>query len=237
MKLAAIQRELEAAASPAKAKTLLWFFKTGPGEYGEGDRFRGIVVPVLRAIAKRHRALGWGDLARLLKSPFHEDRLAALMILTLRVEKASPEEKDRALAFYLARTRYINNWDLVDLSAPSVVGERLLEKKETALFFELIHSPVLWERRIAMVGSYAFIRKGETTVAYQLAEQLLSDSEDLMHKASGWMLRESGKRDLAGLVTFLETHASRMPRTMLRYAIEKFAEPERRRWLAVRKAV
>jgi 3-methyladenine DNA glycosylase AlkD len=235
MKLEAIQRELEAAADPAKAKTLQWFFKTGPGEYGEGDRFRGIVVPVLRAIAKRHRALGWGDLTRLLKSPFHEDRLAALMVLTIRVEKATPAEKDRALAFYLARTRHINNWDLVDLSAPDVVGDRLWEKKETALLFELVRSPVLWERRIAMVGSYAFIRKGEPAVAFRLAAKLLDDAEDLMHKASGWMLREAGKRDPAGLAAFLEAHAPRMPRTMLRYAIEKYPEPERRRWLAIKK--
>lgn len=232
--LKSVRQELEAAASPAKAKVLRWFFKTGPGEYGEGDRFRGIVVPVLRAIAKRHRSLGWGDLGRLLRSPFHEDRLAALMILVLRVEKAAPAEKDRAMAFYLARTRHINNWDLVDLSAPAVVGARLVEKNEPALLFELVRSPVLWERRIAMVGSFAFIRGGRPGVAFALAERLLGDSEDLIHKAAGWMLREAGKRDRAGLVAFLESHAAAMPRTMLRYAIEKFPEPDRRRWLARR---
>ncbi len=236
MSLEGIQRELEAAGNPAKAKTLQWFFKTGPGDYGEGDRFRGIVVPVLRSISRRHRELGWGDLSRLLRSPFHEDRLAALMVLVLRVEKASAAEKDRAMAFYLARTRFINNWDLVDLSAPAVVGERLREKKETARLFELVRSPVLWERRIAMVGSYAFIRAGCPAVAFRLAARLLTDPEDLMHKAAGWMLREAGKRDPAGLVAFLERHAPRMPRTMLRYSIERFSEPERRRWLAVRKA-
>ncbi len=235
MSLEPLQRDLEAAADPDKAKILRRFFKTGPGEYGEGDRFRGIPVPLLRAIAKRHRDLGWGDLNRLLRSPWHEDRLAALMLLAMRAEQGAPAEKDRVLSFYLARTRFVNNWDLVDLSAPDVVGTRLVETNEPGLLFELVRSPVLWERRIAMVGCFAFIRSGRSDVAFALAEKLLNDAEDLMHKAAGWMLREAGKRDRAGLTGFLEQHAARMPRTMLRYAIEKFPAPERRRWLAIRR--
>ena len=227
-----IQRELEEAGDPAKAVFLQRFFKTGPGGYAEGDRFRGLTVPVTRAIARRYQDLAERDLDRLLRSPFHEDRLAALMILVFRAGRASPAEKDRLLAFYLARTARINNWDLVDLSAPAVVGERLVERGDPALLFELVRSSSLWERRIGMLGSLAFIRAGRPSVAFGLAEKLLGDRHDLMHKAAGWMLREAGKRDLAGLIKFLEKHAAVMPRTMLRYSIEKFAEPERRRWLA-----
>jgi len=229
--LTAIRRDLNAAANPAKATVLQRFFKTGPDEYGEGDRFRGITVPVLRALAKRHRDLGWGDLDRLVRSSWHEDRLAALMLLVMRVEKGTPAEKDRTLDFYLARTRFINNWDLVDLSAPDIVGARLVEKNAPGLLFELVRSPVLWERRIAMVGSYAFIRSGRMEVTTALAAKLLNDAEDLMHKAAGWMLREAGKRDPAALIGFLTRHAGRMPRTMLRYAIEKFDATERQRWM------
>lgn len=231
--LAAMQRELAAAGDPVKAVFLMRFFKTGPGQYGEGDLFRGITVPVLRAIVGRHRDLAWGEVSRLLRSPYHEDRLAALMVLVFRVSKGSPAVKDRALAFYLARTRWINNWDLVDLSAPRIVGERLVEKGDPALLFSLAESSDLWERRIAIVGSYAFVRSGGTAVTLALAEKLLGDREDLMHKATGWMLREAGKRDPGGLAGFLERHAGVMPRTMLRYAIEKYPPEERKRWLAV----
>jgi 3-methyladenine DNA glycosylase AlkD len=233
--LAHIQHELEAAGDPEKARFLQGFFKTGPGQYAEGDRFRGLTVPVTRAIAKRHPDLTWSDLDRLLRAPFHEDRLAALMILTLRVEKkkALPAEKDRVLDFYLARTRCVNNWDLVDLSAPVVVGERLVERNDPSLLFRLALSSLLWERRIGMVASYAFIRARQTPVAFILAGMLLGDRHDLMHKAAGWMLREAGKRDLRGLKLFLKKHAAVMPRTMLRYAIEKFSPAERLHWMTV----
>jgi 3-methyladenine DNA glycosylase AlkD len=233
-----IQRELEAAGDPDKARFLQGFFKTGPGQYAEGDRFRGLTVPVTRAIAKRYLALTWGELDSLLRAPFHEDRLAALMVLTLRAEakKASPVEKERILDFYLARTRFVNNWDLVDLSAPSVVGRRLVERNDPSLLFKLALSSLLWERRIGMVASHAFIRARQTPVAYILAEMLLGDRHDLMHKASGWMLREAGKRDPAGLKTFLGKHAGVMPRTMLRYSIERLSPAERLRWMQVRSA-
>ena len=233
MPLAILQRELEAAGDPAKALFLHRFFKTGPGQYAEGDRFRGLTVPVTRALARRHGDLSWGDLDRLLRSPFHEDRLAALMILARRAgaKRAAPADKDRALDFYLARTRFINNWDLVDLSAPAVVGARLVERNDPSLLFSLARSSLLWERRIGMVGSYAFIRARQTSVAFILAGILLEDRHDLMHKAAGWMLREAGKRDLRGLVLFLERYAAVMPRTMLRYSIEKFTPAERHRWM------
>jgi 3-methyladenine DNA glycosylase AlkD len=231
--ITAFRRELAKAGDPAKAVFLLRFFKTGPGQYGEGDLFRGITVPVLRAIARRYQDLPWGAISDLLRSPYHEDRLAALMVLVFRVAEAAPAVKDRALAFYLARTRWINNWDLVDLSAPQIVGQRLVEKRDPALLFALAQSPMLWKRRIAIVGSYAFIRSGATEVTLGLAEKLLGDKQDLMHKATGWMLREAGKRDLPGLTDFLGRHAGAMPRTMLRYAIEKLPPEERKRWMAV----
>lgn len=229
----AIQKELAAAGDSAKAALLRRFFKTGPGEYGEGDRFRGVTVPAVRAIARRHPDLPEAELDLLLASPWHEDRLCALLILTLRAEaKRTPAaEKDAIFAFYLARTPRINNWDLVDLSAPAVVGRRLVERNDPSPLFELARSSLIWERRIGMVGSHAFIRERQTSVAFILADMLLGDRHDLMHKAAGWMLREAGKRDLDGLRHFLRARAGAMPRTMLRYAIERFPEPERLKWL------
>jgi len=230
---ASTQRELAALASPTDAANLQWFFKTGPGEYGAGDIFRGIRVPALRQLAPRYDALPMRELLRLLRAKFHEDRLFALLLLVRQFERGDEADKRRILNIYLRRTRYINNWDLVDLSAPNIVGAWVAAHGSCGLLEKLVRSPLLWERRIAMVASFALIRQNRHAPTLALARKLLRDPEDLLHKATGWMLREVGKRDKAALCAFLGRHAAAMPRTMLRYAIERFPEDERKRYLRV----
>lgn len=226
---------LRKLVNPEKAKHLSRFFKTGKGEYGEGDKFIGITVPVMRAYARKYAEASYEELEELLDSSYHEERLLALTILTAQFERGSEAEKKRIFNFYLAHTKSINNWDLVDLSAYKIVGAYLLARPR-AVLYRLAKSKNLWERRIAIISTFAFIRCGECEDALKLAEMLLSDPHDLTHKATGWMLREVGKRcGEKKLKQFLNKHAARMPRTALRYAIERFPETERKRYLAIKR--
>jgi 3-methyladenine DNA glycosylase AlkD len=229
--LALARRELAAHANAKDAEILSWFFKTGPGEYGAGDRFRGIRVPVLRQIARQLSDLTQPDVIRLLHSPYHEDRLLALLVWVAQFERGDESCRSRLHDAYLSHTRSINNWDLVDLSAPNIAGAWALSHG-TRQLLELSHSHSLWERRLAIVATHAFIRANRFTPTLVIARRLLHDPEDLLHKATGWMLREVGKRDADVLRGFLARHVKTMPRTMLRYAIERFPEPERKRWMA-----
>jgi 3-methyladenine DNA glycosylase AlkD len=228
--LAQIRRDLREHASEKKAAVLQRFFKTGPGEYGEGDRFIGVQVPAARRVAKRHAALPLRRVRSLLRSPVHEERLLALLILVQKFGRADPAEQQEIYDFYLAHTGQINNWDLVDLSADKIVGAYLLPRKR-AVLRRLARSEDLWERRIAIVATFCFIRQGQFEDTLEVAGFLLHDEHDLIHKAVGWMLREVGKRDLAIEEGFLARYYRTMPRTMLRYAIERFAEPRRQAYL------
>ena len=219
--------ELDGAGDPERAEHLRRFFRTGPGEYGEGDRFLGLRVPEVRAIARRHRELSLHDLAYALASPWHEHRQAALFVLADRYRRAQPAEREAIAAFYLHHLDAVNSWDLVDGSAPHILGAYLLERDRSVLY-ELAGSGHLWRQRVAVLATFAFIRAGQFQDTLRLAELLRDHPHDLIHKAVGWMLREIGKRDLAVEERFLDRHAASMPRTMLRYAIERF-EPERRR--------
>ncbi len=230
MSMADIRRALRAKADPAQAKVLSKFFKTGKGQYGEGDMFLGIKVPVQREIAKAHCGCPLADISRLLDSKIHEERLTALLILTMRYEKADAAEKQEIYDLYIASAVRINNWDLVDLSAPQIVGAHLMNRDRSALK-RLAASKNIWERRIAIVSTLHFIRNNDFSATLEIAEKLVSDSHDLIRKAVGWMLREVGKRDPAAERSFLDRHCRTMPRTMLRYAIEKFPEPLRQSYL------
>ncbi len=207
------------------------FFKTGPGEYGEGDRFLGIRVPVTRKLAHKYRDLPERSVLALVKSPYHEERLLAILILVKQYERSKGADRSRIADVYLLHRAYVNNWDLVDSSAHLILGPELFGK-DLSLLDDLVTSESLWDRRIAVMATYHFIRQGEFSTTLDFAERLLEDPEDLIHKCTGWMLREIGKRDAALLREFLGRHAGRMPRTMLRYAIEKLPEKERKDWLA-----
>jgi len=224
--LPALRRELAGLTDPAQAAFLQRFFKTGPGEYAEGDRFRGIRVPVLRRLSRGYGSLRMEDILVLLKSPWHEDRLVALLVLARQFGGASAQEQRKIYQLYLNHTRYINNWDLVDVTVTHIVGAWLLDR-DPAPLFSLVASPFLWERRIAIVATHEFIRRNRFDLTLQLAEKLLDDPHDLIHKAAGWMLREVGKRDQGVLRRFLDQHQDHMPRTMLRYAIERLPPSER----------
>ncbi|MBM3162182.1 MAG: DNA alkylation repair protein [Chlorobi bacterium] len=221
---------LQALSDEKTAGILRRFFKTGPGEYGEGDMFRGIRVPVLRKLCREFSHASVDDAVGLLASGWHEDRLLGLLMLVERCKK--PDEANGTLIYtqYCSRTDRINNWDLVDLSCPRIVGCHLQERDRLPLYrFALSES--LWERRIAIVSTFHFIRCGEFDDTLAIAERLMGDKEDLIHKATGWMLREVGKRDEEVLEGFLSQYCRRLPRTMLRYAIEKLPEPRRQAWL------
>ena len=205
-------------------------FQNGPGEYGEGDLFRGIRVPVLRKLANKYKQATVSDAEQLLQSPFHEDRLLALLILVQLYRRGDAAQRQAIYKLYLANTKFINNWDLVDSSAAGIVGAFLHERDKTPLT-RLAQSVVLWERRIAIIATSYFIKQGQFDETLRIAELLVNDSEDLIHKATGWMLREVGNRDRATEEVFLRRHYRHMPRTMLRYAIEKFPEPERQAYL------
>lgn len=227
----ALERALKAAADPRRAAAVAKFFKTGKGEYGEGDRFIGITVPALRMIARQYVALGLNDLARLLASPIHEYRLVALEILVAQYERADEAERERIVSFYLRHTAGMNNWDLVDAAAPYILGEHLKARPRSVLD-RLAASANLWERRIAVVSTLALVRGGEVAETHRIARKLLEDEHDLIHKAVGWALRESGKVSSDALVEFLRAHYPRIPRTTLRYAIERFPAAQRKKLLA-----
>ena len=226
----AIRAALRDRADAAVAEHAQRYFKTAEGQYGFGDRFLGIRVPVLRSLVGRYAALSDRGVLTLLCSPYHEERLFALLVMVKQFACADAAQQQAIFTRYLDHTRYINNWDLVDASAPNIVGAYLYPRSRRPLYI-LAASPVLWERRIAMLATFYFIRHNDFDDALAVARRLRDDREDLIHKAVGWMLREIGKRDAAAERAFLDEHAACMPRTMLRYAIEKFPEPMRRRYL------
>jgi len=228
--LESLKKELQELADEKQAEILQRFFKTGKGEYGEGDIFLGIKVPVQRNVAKKYSGLSLPKIQELLKSKIHEHRLIGLIILTEKYKKNGEEEKANIFNFYLKNTKNINNWDLVDVTAPGIVGHFLSDKKKNILY-DLARSNNLWERRIAIVSTFDFIRQQEFEDTLALSEILLDDKHDLIHKAVGWMLREVGKKDETVLEAFLKQHYKVMPRTMLRYAIEKFEEEKRKKYL------
>ncbi|TGK36382.1 DNA alkylation repair protein [Leptospira gomenensis] len=226
-----VQKELCSLSDPIKADFLAGFFKTGPGQYAEGDVFIGVVVPKQRKIARKFRDLPLEEIRILLNSPVHEERLTSLLILCDRFSKATPQEKKRIHRFYLDNLKRVNNWDLVDLSSRVLIGEYLRDK-DRKILDRLAKSKRMWDRRIAIVSTYALIVAGEFEDTIRIAEILLSDKEDLIHKATGWMLREVADRDRTTTLLFLDKHADRMPRTMLRYTIEKFPDSLKRKYMA-----
>jgi 3-methyladenine DNA glycosylase AlkD len=232
---AAVRTALAELADPERAAGMARYFQARPGGYGEGDRFLGVAVPPQRAIAKRHAAgLSLADVDELLSSPWHEERLTALLVLVQRFQRADGEERRRIVDLYLSRRDRVDNWDLVDASAPYLLGPWLLRSGEWALLDQLAASGSVWDRRIAVMATFAGIRAGRYDETLQLADRLLTDPADLVHKAVGWMLREVGNRDLACAEAFLAPRYGRMPRTMLRYAIERFPADRRRDYLAGR---
>jgi len=230
-----VKKDLRSYINPEKAAFFPRFFKTGPGQYGEGDVFLGVTVPNTRIVAKKYCDLSLDQLDTLLKSEWHEDRLLALIIMVNQFKKADAVKQKELYEFYLEHMDRINNWDLVDTSARDVVGAYLYQHQELLPVLDtLAESDVLWERRIATIATFYFLTKGEPDVTIKIATKLLHDKEDLMHKAVGWMLREMGKRcDTKLLVEFLEQHAAIMPRTTLRYAIEHFDPATRKQFLAL----
>jgi 3-methyladenine DNA glycosylase AlkD len=229
MKAANVRKELKSMADPDKAVILQRFFKTGLGQYGEGDIFIGVTVPQSRKIAKKFSQLQLVEVKTLLYSRIHEERLVALLILVWRYSSAldNREEKEEIVKFYLDNIKQVNNWDLVDLSAPNILGAHLIDNRDRRLLYRLAKSENVWERRVAILATYHFIRNGDFSYTLKIAEMLLQDRHDLIHKAVGWMLREVGKRDVTAQEVFLEKYWSVMPRTMLRYAIERLPENKR----------
>jgi 3-methyladenine DNA glycosylase AlkD len=224
--LAALKRELAQAAQGKRAGSSAWF-KTGKGEYGEGDKFIGVRVPAQRTIAAKYHRLGLDAIEKLLRSPIHEHRFTGLLILVAQYERGDESTRRRIFSFYLDHTRCVNNWDLVDVSAPGIVGEHLVLRPRRVLY-RLARSPGLWERRIAMVATAAFIDRGDLKDTFAIAARLLADGHDLIHKATGWMLREAGKHSRSQLMKFLKRNYSKIPRTTLRYAIEHLPEAQRK---------
>jgi len=225
-----LRKEILKLKNPAKAKVLMGFFKTGKGEYGEGDKFLGIVVPKQRELVKKYwKDLNLTEITKLLKSPFHEERLIALLLLVKKFETG--EEQEKIFKLYLKNTKFINNWDLVDLTAPNIVGE-YLKGKDRKVLYKLAKSKSLWEKRISILATFQFIKNKDPKDTLKISEILLKDEHDLIHKAVGWMLREVGKKCGEEIEEkFLQKYVKKMPRTMLRYAIERFPEEKRQRYL------
>nr|WP_315407819.1 DNA alkylation repair protein [uncultured Prevotella sp.] len=221
-----ITNKLQALSDAEKREIFPKFFKAGKGEYGEGDRFLGVTVPNIRAIAKLHKDISIEEIRELLQSEWHEVRLCALIIMVEKSKKKDEALRKELFNLYLSQTKRINNWDLVDLSCRFIIGEYLLDKSRDILY-QLAQSSLLWDNRIAIVSTYAFIRKGQLEDTYALSDLMMQHPHDLMHKAIGWMLREAGKRDSERLYDYVMSHRADMPRTMLRYAIEKFSPKER----------
>ena len=230
LSLMILRDELRSVAIPEKAAFFPRFFKTGPGEYGEGDQFLGVKVPEQRKIAKRYRQLPLDQVSQLLDSPFHEERLTALFILIHQFQGGSEEEQRRIFELYVEKRHRVNNWDLVDSSAHHILGA-WLENRDRDLLYQWAHHGTLWERRMAMIATFRYLCQNEYADSLRIAEILLEDAHDLIHKAVGWTLREVGKRDLEAEKAFLEAHGPRMPRTALRYAIERFPKEERKAYL------
>jgi len=234
--LAALRAEVQALASPERAKTNAWFFKTGPGQYGEGDQFAGLNLIQIRSLVRKYRDLSIEDAETLLHSPLHEERLIALLILVQRFKAKKTDDATRKASYdlYLANTAYVNNWDLVDASAEHIVGPYLAGKPKDVLF-RLAASDLVWDRRIALLATLHDIKQGDPTLALQVAAALMADKHDLIHKATGWMLREVDKRcGHYHLTAFLDTHAATMPRTALRYALERFPAEERAHYMSLK---
>ncbi|MFZ2831529.1 MAG: DNA alkylation repair protein [Minisyncoccia bacterium] len=232
--LLALKRDLRLVATKERAETNAWFFKTGKGEYGEGDVFLGVTVPQSRALAKKYSDLTFADLKKLLDSKIHEERLVALHILVAQYQKGDTATRQNVYDFYFENLARVNNWDLVDTSASYIVGAHLFGTLKTpTILTKLSVSPNLWERRVAIIATHYFIRQGDFSTTFDISKRLISDKEDLIHKAVGWMLREVGKRDLETLEHFLleKSRYQTMPRTMLRYAIERFPEEKRKKYL------
>ena len=231
-----ILQVLKSRGDEKKADHFSRFFKTEKGQYGEGDKFLGIIVPIVREIAKQYyRECSLADIEKLLNNPSHEVRLTALIIMTYQYPKLSENDKHTYYQFYLNHAEWINNWDLVDLSAPKIVGAHLLDNPDKRkVLDQLVVSQNLWRRRIAVLATFPLIKAGQFDEILRLAKILLNDKQDLMHKAVGWMLREVGKKDLSVLIGFLDQNAQVMPRTMLRYAIEKLPETQRQHYLKIK---
>jgi 3-methyladenine DNA glycosylase AlkD len=217
-----LKQDVQELSNPERAEHSKRYFKTGPGQYGEGDIFLGLTMPQQREIAKKYNDISLDEIQELIYSKFHEHRMIALVILTIQF----PKNKEEIFNFYLKNTKYINNWDLVDVTTHKVVGEYLLDKPRDILY-ALAKSDDLWEKRISIISTFAFIRRGQLDDTINIAEILLHDKHDLIHKAVGWMLREVGKKDKQILVAFLNKYSKKMPRTMLRYSIERFEPKER----------
>jgi 3-methyladenine DNA glycosylase AlkD len=228
-----LRSELRNQADKERARNLQWFFKTGPGEYGAGDMFLGLRVPDVRRMARKFSGLPLRDVLNLLASPMHEERLLSLFMLVRRYEKGDEALRRRIFGLYMKEVHHVNNWDLVDSSAPHIVGNHLVARSRRPLY-RMARSRSLWVRRIAIMATFSFIRRNDFGDALAIADILLHDPEDLIHKAVGWMLREVGNRDRALEEDFLRERHKHMPRTMLRYAIEKFPEPKRKRYLSSR---
>jgi 3-methyladenine DNA glycosylase AlkD len=229
--LTALRAEIQELGDPVRAVHSLRFFKTGPGQYGEGDKFLGLTVPMMRGLVRKYRDLDDGAALELLESSWHEERLVALLLLVEGYDRVDEWRRNRIHRAYLANTRQINNWDLVDASAEYIVGLHL-DARDLALLERLTRSKNMWERRIAIVSTFHFIKRNDFRPTLKIAELLLRDSHDLIHKSVGWMLREVGKRDRKTLDGFLKRHYQQMPRTMLRYAIERHPERVRKQYLA-----
>lgn len=228
--VATLQKELRQLADPKRAEASAWFFKTGKGQYGEGDKFIGVTVPQLRKVAKRYTHLSLSEVHALLANPIHEFRLIAMHILVYQFQKADSTLQTQIYSFYIKHAKRINNWDLVDSSAPYIVGPYLLHTSRNVLY-TLAKSRNLWERRIAIIATAHFIKHNQFKDTLAIAEILIQDTHDLIHKAVGWMLREVGNRDREAEEKFLKKHYKNMPRTMLRYAIEKFPPTRRQQYL------
>ncbi len=231
MSLAKLKKEILEKSSKEKSKIYAKFFKTGKGEYGEGDIFLGLTVPEQRILARKYTNLVLDDVKKLLESKYHEHRLMGLFILVYKYEKSNEKEKAGIKDFYLENKHRGNNWDLVDCIADKILGKHLIDKDKKVLY-ELAKSESIWDRRIAIISTFEFIKNGKFEDTLKISKILLKDEHDLIHKAVGWMLREIGKRDLETLEKFLKRHYKKMPRTMLRYAIEKFPEIKRKKYLA-----
>lgn len=230
-----VKQELRKHSSPEHAKLLQRYFKTGKGEYAHGDVFIGLKVPQIRKVAKQFKDLSLKETTNLLHSKIHEERLTALLILVDQFQKASNTQKEKIFKMYLKNTKYINNWDLVDLSAAKIVGEWVRQNNIASKLLSLAKSDSLWERRIAIISTFAFINNGELKPSIKIAYMLLKDKHDLIHKAVGWVLREVGKKDQKLLEAFIEKNYSQIPRTALRYAIERFSETKRVKYLNLKK--
>lgn len=229
--VAELQSDLKSLATPERAKVSAWFFKTGPGQYGEGDIFIGVTVPDIRKVAKNYRDLSLADLEKLLESEIHEERQVAVMILVNQFKRGDVAIKKSIYDFYLAHATRINNWDMVDGSAEFIVGP-WLQDKDRSILTKLAKSENIWERRISMMATFHYIKQGDSTESFKIATLLLHDRHDLIQKAVGWMLREIGKRCSQEIEEeFLRVHYKIMLRTMLRYAIERFSEEERQKYL------